>query len=714
MSLSHRIPLLCLFGLTPGLLAQEWAHLAKPTPSFGWRFAPLVFDAARGRALLFGGCTDASPNPNSVAIGEHWEFDGYRWVLAHPRSQPSARYLHAMCYDSLRQRTLLFGGRAVAYQDLGDMWSFDGTAWTQLAPSQLPPPRRAPAMAYDAARDRVVLFGGVGSIYFDDTWEFDGTTWAQVPVSGPTPREGATMAFDAARGLFVMTGGTNQGQGGLSTTWEFDGAVWVQRSATTVPGTLCYDPAVGRVVTLRHEWNGAAWLPSAIANDLSSARELVYDTARGGRLALDRAQQDSTAPFTVEVLAHHGGRWHSSRITPTRMVWDPLRQRMIAIDRAIGETDVARTWDGHEFAPLAVTPSSLPPGFSAYDEGRDVFVVMLDSGGGTLVTELRGNGLAVLSATTAPFQNGVPVYDRARGRVIAASRHVQFFGPPPEFQTWEFDGVAWTQAVTATTPPDVSLPGLAFDPVRSKVVMSGGLIGLFQPFVETWEYDGVDWSRVQTAHQPVMGTADRGLVFDARRGCVIGQDASGTWSYDGVDWTLDTPVTTSPDDLLAFDERRGRVVAMGRDGVWEYGASPMPSTTSYGVGCASSAGQVELLAERLPQLGATLPLRLLGLPPEHGIVVMLHGFDDQQSGGVPLPFDLSLIGGPSGCALLLDPVVIELVLHFGTTVRIERPLPADSALLGAVLLEQGAALDPLLGVPFTAATSNGLRHRLGW
>src|SRR4029078_5130605 len=106
-----------------------------------WRQPSWAYDAARGRAVLFGG--DAGP---AGSFGDTWEWDGATWALA-SNSGPSARINAAMAYDAARQRTLLFGGTTPARQ-LSDLWEWDGVAWLQRAASG-PGPLVYPQMAFD-------------------------------------------------------------------------------------------------------------------------------------------------------------------------------------------------------------------------------------------------------------------------------------------------------------------------------------------------------------------------------------------------------------------------------------------------------------------------------------------------------------------------------------------------------------------------------------
>src|SRR5262245_26789082 len=68
-------------------------------------------------------------------------------------------------------------------------------SWTPLAPG----PRINHAMVYDSVRGRVVLFGGIArdnTSEYGDTWEWDGFRWERVATNGPAPRSKHAMAYD--------------------------------------------------------------------------------------------------------------------------------------------------------------------------------------------------------------------------------------------------------------------------------------------------------------------------------------------------------------------------------------------------------------------------------------------------------------------------------------------------------------------------------------
>jgi len=117
----------------------------------------------------------------------------------------------AMTYDTARSRAVLFGGYvSLGNQFLGDTWEWNGSDWS-LVSSSGPVGRRDHALAFDSVRDRVVLFGG-GDMFIgprNDTWEWDGIAWTQVATTGPSPRIRHAMAYDRQRGCTVLYGGSS-------------------------------------------------------------------------------------------------------------------------------------------------------------------------------------------------------------------------------------------------------------------------------------------------------------------------------------------------------------------------------------------------------------------------------------------------------------------------------------------------------------------------
>lgn len=126
----------------------------------------MVFDSARGRAVLFGGGSAAG------VLSDTWEWDGQAWTQQQDTG-PSARSHHAMAFDLVHNRVVLFGGNPGDLVSLGDTWSWDGSTWTQIATFGANRCFNAAMVSTDV---QVAMFGGTDSsnAVFRETWVFDG------------------------------------------------------------------------------------------------------------------------------------------------------------------------------------------------------------------------------------------------------------------------------------------------------------------------------------------------------------------------------------------------------------------------------------------------------------------------------------------------------------------------------------------------------------
>ena len=249
----------------------------------------MVYDAARGETLLFGGCCGpSSPQYPNPYLNDTWVWNGSNWTQKFPSIVPPARYEHAMAYDDARGEVVMIGGFDRNGFALNDTWVWNGSNWTQKFPSTSPSPsitvnhtivydaarreivmhawdqtwvwngsnwiQRFPAtspapraivsMAYDTARAEVVLFGGAQ--FYNDTWIWNGSNWIRkFPATSPAPRAGAGMAYDILAGEMVLYGGfwldpNNPGQTltDYNDTWVWNGSNWTQKFSTASPPTL--------------------------------------------------------------------------------------------------------------------------------------------------------------------------------------------------------------------------------------------------------------------------------------------------------------------------------------------------------------------------------------------------------------------------------------------------------------------------------------------
>jgi hypothetical protein len=140
--------------------------------------------------------------------------------------------------------------------------------------------------------------------------------------------------------------------------------------------------------------------------------------------------------------------------------------------------------------------------------------------------------------------------------------------------TWEWDGTTWIQRTPLHAPSPRTSFALAFDAARGRTVLFGGLTGATTTALgDTWLWDGADWTQVFPAHSPGARWHTR-MAYDAARGRIVlfggGSQTSAypgdTWEWDGTDWTQRFPVHAPPGRYahgLTYDSARGRIVLFG-------------------------------------------------------------------------------------------------------------------------------------------------------
>ena len=238
-----------------GATTLNWEQVPTTVAPPGREFAAMAYDSLRGRTVQFGGDTiqPGSTTPPAPYFADTWEWDGLSWVNRTPAVSPPALSAAAMAYDSRRGVSVLFGGALTLGPATAGTWEWDGIAWTQRTLGVSPTARVWHAMAYDSARGQVVLFGGDGGGLQADTWTYDGTNWVHLfPATSPPPRRGASMAFDSVRNRIVLFGGHND-TGRLNDTWEWDGMNWTQRFSVATPhprahASMDFDSRVGKTI----------------------------------------------------------------------------------------------------------------------------------------------------------------------------------------------------------------------------------------------------------------------------------------------------------------------------------------------------------------------------------------------------------------------------------------------------------------------------------
>jgi hypothetical protein len=120
------------------------------------------------------------------------------------------------------------------------------------------------------------------------------------------------------------------------------------------------------------------------------------------------------------------------------------------------------------------------------------------------------------------------VYDSVRGRLVLFGG----YGVDALNDTWELDGMTWTEVTTTARPSVRYLVTSAFDADRDRVVMFGGYGG----GAESWELTNTSWSLATPVSSPPASyggvaayhsAAGRTVVFG---GC-CGSGVGDTWTF---------------------------------------------------------------------------------------------------------------------------------------------------------------------------------------
>jgi len=556
----------------------------------------MVYDAAHQRTFLFGGWQPGT----GQFIADQWEWDsaGKTW---HQRTltgaQPAPRYGHAMVYDADRGRVVLFGGyggATSARARFNDLWEWDGTGWTDVTPAGTKPsPRLNALMAYDASRKAIVLRGGntgtavpPSGTAIDDTWEWDAATATWSPFTAPaltgTPLATHRAVYDAGRGKVVL-------YQDYQTMWQWEPATpaWMPLTTsktdpllppTNGPGII-YDSGRARIAFFGGttgrtrdvwEWNpgDGSWANRSPPIDGPTPRTWPF-------LAID-SKRDAFMVF---------GGFHSGDASAYKQdIWQ--------------WTAASPDWDSSITKLTGAKPSVRAYGPMVYDTIQDRLITF-GGYGGSYLNDLWAWSPLTQAWTTlqptgplpGPRSNHWAFHDRRRNKLIA-------FGGLPTANVasiWELDLTALTWTNWTPSPNPVEITGrvdydVAFDPDRGKLVLIGGATAsVTDAAVWEWDLASHGWAlRTPAAGPPVMpGRSLHAIAYDSDRRVVIvvgGRSAPNallddSWEWDGAraSWSETTPPTMRPlpriGHRLLFDDKRGTALLYG-------GAAPLDPTYS--------------------------------------------------------------------------------------------------------------------------------------
>ena len=482
----------------------------------------------------------------------------------------------ALAFDEHQGVTLLFGGdKSIPGAVLGtvsnDLWQYNGTTWQQVTVTgPLPQARSGHAMVYDPIDERLLMFGGDGGgVPLGDLWAFvfsgpAAGSWVQLASLPSAGRLGAAMGYDAARNQFIVTGGIKQGtaeveppNGGFyglvkpatRETWLWDRTAWSAgpQSPEYINGPIQNDsnyfikagPAGG--VVAHHTDSGKTLLLSERSYPMLGLPFANYYYGGGDSPLYDGVQWGFNMGGNVSVLGNIGGNWPGSLwvSSPTRVVatYDPARRRVVAFGagRTNSEEYDGAQWAGTateiqgRFAPL---PAARPRPCLAHDTLRGVTVFF---GGKVSLTE-PGDTWELVENPGAPFSITVDLsttpLEPCQGETFSLTGAAAGVGP---FK-WRWYRSGTFAAVTAT--PTLTLTNV--NPAQA---------GLY-----TFEVEDSAGRRLTSSETPVYvhappvvthPPADRRVVPGESFSLLVGASSSLPETYQWVKDGFDIPGATS-------------------------------------------------------------------------------------------------------------------------------------------------------------------------
>lgn len=555
------IPALSLYGilalpLAAGQEGQVWSP-RNLTHRYGHAMA---YDSVRSRVVLFGGMYS-----NLFLEAATWEWDGLHWVAVNAgTAMPSQRLDHAMAFDRNRGVVVLFGGDT-GREKLGDTWEWDGRAWRRCNPEG-PSPRSNHAMTYDSVRGVTLLHGGrTDRGVSNETWSWDGSVWQLEAAGDPGASAGHGMVFDEQRGVAVLHG---------AGTWEWNGVQWTRRSTTGPPTGfrpgMAYDSRRGVVVHFGDSdldgepvtwlWEGHEWstVPQAKA-PLRPYLAMAYDEAHGECVMFGGRIAD---PWLEDTWFWNGSDWESrpsTRKFPHRsghaMTFDSLRGVSVLIGENPDLHDYATSeWDGRLWRSFVDAEMPVTNGRNMTFDDR-IGHTLVFAGSDTLANVWHWwewDGKGwVRNEPLVPSPTG---YSSAVA-FDAARGEVILFGSYccGETPTWLYDGTSW-RPFEGESPPNRVLHSLTYDSRRQVTVLFGGSIDRVATN-ETWEWDGTQWT-FRTASGPPARTR-HAAAFDAKRGLTV--------IYGGT-----SPNRRYMDDVWAWDGEKWSPHGSGPIAVYDH------------------------------------------------------------------------------------------------------------------------------------------------
>lgn len=577
------------FDASATLTRGRWDDVDLPNAPTARRDPAMVYDSVRERFVLFGGRTDDElPLADTATLA--WEGDLREWSRSVAPDGPSARYGHAMVFLVGRGVTMLIGGRTEDGAWSNEVWLFDDD-WRDGPEG--PPALVFPEAAYDLVRDVVVVHGTDVS-GAPRTWEFSEVSGWHEPSSDGPAMIGHVLVYDPSEDRTVLYGGEDpqSGQPLDDRLWVWDGNTWtVVASFDTAVRPPLLSFAAGTYLPSEESvlvWGGAvlrshrpggytnetwalrgnAWTIAATQHELgpSETAEHIASVSLPGRGRALMAAGNPDGP-SVGTFGRVGRRWEGyvaafGVMSPgSALGYLPLLGTAVHYggqpDPMVENTRThVLTFNGPDSRWVERTPTGNPgPRFDAAMVHHDALERLVLFGGTddhehgwTLDGLAAAWAPLVLTSTAPPPRYGARmVYDSNRDAALlyggTAARGGEVLG-----DFWRLTSDAWLpMPATANGPGPRVGHGLAYDPLRDKVVLYGGSDGTVR-HDDVWEWDGEDWFEIDVESPVPIGRDAHMFEFDPSCGCftVYGGTEEGAGPSVGT-WTFHHPPSLRPE-----------------------------------------------------------------------------------------------------------------------------------------------------------------------
>jgi hypothetical protein len=593
----------------------RWTEIAQPagppiSDALPQLYGSIVYDSRRDRMLEFGGQAGPSDQVWQLSMAP-----GSNWRRIFPQgTTPGVRWSPLAAYDPDGDRLIIVGGGSYGNPSFwNDVWqlTLSGTpTWTHLLPAGAPPPPRQYGSAiYDPVGRRLIVFGGWagGTNYLNDTWQLSLTgspTWSRFsPVSGPpAARAYAQVAYDSDHNSLIVFGGYT-GVVNLSDTWELSltgSGEWLLVTPSAFPpatydGVAAYDPIAQRLLVFgglhqdgltNQTWQltmsgTPAWsqvFPSGTPPTGRQAAAGGYDAARNRLVVFAGYDTQFRAENDTYALDMNGATAWSSFFGSNAGQMSYRRENATAIDP---ETRTMYTFGG----------------FTIDAQGDDNQLWQLP------LASTNQVWTRVLPQGVQPtYRHGHrAVWDPVRHRMIVVGgfdvgflNDVWAYTPQP--------APSWTRLTIAGTPPSGRMVfGLAYDPLRDRLILVGGYPGFWPtapyPYLnDVWSLplsgpSANTWIPLSPTGDPPSRRWIYGMQYDAPRdrmmffgGATDAGRVNDVWALSlggSTSWTQILPQGGPPmsrsDHTMIYDPYFDRMVVFGGyDGAVLTGQSPGP------------------------------------------------------------------------------------------------------------------------------------------